>query len=179
MIPPTIHRVWLGGNLPPPLEINHFWTMMWTEQNVHLLDIKPEEWEHSTYAGSSNIIRLHAVRKFGGIYMDTDCEVVGDLKPLLLNNAFCARQASDPNITCNAVFGATPNHPWILRMIEAYKGREKESADVGCYIMEECLGPDVTVLPTDWFYPYNWNEKPKPPTENTIIIHKWEGSWTK
>ena len=36
---------------------------------------------------------------------------------------------------------------------------------------------DVTELPSDTFYPYNWNEDPKPPTARTLAIHKWEGSW--
>ena len=188
MIQKIIHSVWLGPNpplddcylsrwefCPPETWDRKFW--MGEEQIREGLGLEPWQYEHSTKAGMSNIIRLHAVYQYGGIYTDHDVMLIKPLDPLLEHSACVCRQKD--KILCNAVFGATPKHPWIKAMIDNYGDQRIHDAAYACHLMEPHLTPDVTILPTDVFYPFNWNEPPKPPTERTIGIHLWNGSWLK
>lgn len=182
MIPDLIHTVWLGDKPEPELDpkcvLEHYERFRWNElSTAAYLGLKPHDWEHSTFAGSSNIIRLHAVAKYGGIYFDSDFEIIRPPDELLQYPAWVCRQPD--KILCNAAFGAEPNHPWILAMIDNYGDQRVRDAAWGCHIMEGHLTRDVEVLPSDYFYPYGHNEDPKPPTERTIAIHRWDASWVQ
>jgi mannosyltransferase OCH1-like enzyme len=187
MIPQILHRVWLGQNLPEQfsqwsLEMAilhpHWQSITWTEENIHQLGIEPFDYEHSTMAGASNIIRLHAVLKMGGIYHDFDIQPIQPFDCLLPHKAFAVRQ-DDPRVTCNAFFGAEPNHPWIKAQIDSYGDQRKYGADRGCYVMENRLTSDVEILPTHSVFSWNWDT----PKEQQIIhpdalaIHHWAASW--
>ena len=100
MIPKTIHYCWFGrGELPelakkciaswekhcPDFEI-----IQWNEDNF---DIKSnryvrEAYENKKYAFVTDYVRLYALTKFGGVYMDTDVEVVCALDRFLAHQAF-------------------------------------------------------------------------------------------
>jgi mannosyltransferase OCH1-like enzyme len=186
VIPKIIHQVWIGGELPPHLadlhkamkEMNPDWMVkLWDEESVEILLCDCYEYAHSTKAGSSNIIRLKALQKYGGVYFDLDFVAVKPIDELAKYSAFAARQPD--GVICNAAMGAEPSHSWINAMLENYGDQRKKDAAWGCYIMEEHLTPDVTLLPTDTFYPYGHHESKKPPTENTLAYHIWEGSWLK
>lgn len=180
MIPLHLHTVWLGvGKIPGsrdwlPSGWNHY---LWNEDTVYQLGLEPWQYQHATLAGSSNIIRLHALRKLGGVYLDTDFDM---LRPNMLTalcelSAWVCRQPD--GVLCNAAFGAEPAHPWIQAMLDFYGDHQKQDAARGCHVMEPCLTPDVFVLPSAYFYPYNFDQPPAPPEERTIAIHRWAGSW--
>lgn len=184
MIPRIIHQVWIGGDLPERLallhknmvETNPSWKVkLWDEESVNILLCDCFEYAHSTKAGSSNVIRLKVLQKYGGVYFDLDFVSVKPIDELEKLSAFVARQPD--GVLCNAAMGATPFHPWINAMLDNYGDYKKKDAAWGCYVMEPHLTPDVAILPTDTFYPYGHNESPKPPTENTLAYHLWEGSW--
>lgn len=184
MIPNIIHQIWIGGEMPSHLaelhskmkEMNPSWNVkLWDEESINILLCDCFEYQHSTKAGSSNIIRLKALKKYGGVYFDLDFVPVKPIDELRQYTAFVARQPD--GIICNAAIGATPNHPWINAMLDNYGDYQKKDASWGCYIIESHLTDDVKILPTDMFYPYGHNDKPNPPTENTLAYHLWEGSW--
>jgi len=182
-----IHLIWLG-NRPSFVDESvlnvrrmnpDFEVLLWNESSL-ASEMEPYQYEHHTAAGASNVIRLHVLRKYGGIYVDPDfihLKSFDQIQNFDLLTAFVARQPD--GCLCNACFGAEPNHPWINAMVDNYGDQRVRDAAWGCHIMEPYLTPDVTILPTDTLYPYNWNESPKPPTENTIAYHLWHGSWTK
>lgn len=189
MIPKITHTVWLGGNMPKEFNANYEITFelmptwqhyLWTESNAYEFGLQPYQWEHATAAGSSNIIRLWAVLKMGGIYRDCDVKPILPFDCLLPHKAFAVRQSS-PKVTCNAFFGAEPNHPWIKAQIDSYGDQRKYDAAHGCYKMEECLTPDVEILPTHSVYSWNWDS---PISEqrihpDAIAVHTWNKSWVK
>ena len=184
MIPKIIHQVWLGGSMPEKLsqlhdkmrEVNPSWRVkLWDEDSIEILLCDCFAYAHSTKAGSSNVVRLKALQKYGGVYFDLDFVAVKPIDELEKLSAFVARQPD--GVLCNAAMGATPSHPWINGMLENYGEYQKKDAAWGCHVIEPNLTPDVAILPTDTFYPYGHGETPKPPTENTLAYHLWEGSW--
>lgn len=187
MMPPKIHHVWLGPNKKSELiercvesqkRIHPSWEFCdWNDASL-MGKIDPALYEHGTYAGSSNIVRLWALHEYGGVFLDADIEVIRPFGELLCHHAFFARQPD--GVPCNAVLGAEPQSRWIKEMLDkCLEGQRYVDASFACHMMERTNMEDVTELPTDTFYPYNWDEKPKPPTERTLAIHHWDKSWLK
>ena len=100
MIPKKIHYFWFGGNEKPKsvvkcidswkkycpdYEINE-----WNETNfdVHCMPFVEQAYEAKKYAFVSDVARLIVVYEQGGIYMDTDVEVLKPLDDLLDNYAY-------------------------------------------------------------------------------------------
>ena len=99
MIPKIIHYCWFGGNplsddakryiaswkkYCPDYEIRE-----WNESNfdINENDYCREAYEQKKWAFVTDYVRLKALYEYGGIYMDTDVEVVKPLDPLLSYDA--------------------------------------------------------------------------------------------
>lgn len=142
------------------------------------------------YAFVADYMRCAALYTHGGVYLDTDVEVLRSLTPLLGRPMFLGYEA--PGLVGTAVIGAAPGHPLLRRIMdrlddEARAGRI--SYRPGPELITEELrhfGADqVTLFPEEYFYPYNPHTsvavRKKPlvsnMTENTYCVHQWEGSW--
>lgn len=191
-IPKTIHQIWIGDR---PIPENH---KSWID---HTRWMNPE-WKHIlwddlaltsagflvgdfvrsywSYASASNMIRLLLLRRYGGIYLDTDCECLKPLDKLLNRKAFAAFQDGDR--ICNAVMGAEPDHPWIKWQIEHGAGdTDPHDAAWGVYTASKAPRDLVSIIPTHWVYPFHYST-PLSRRENhqdSFIAHHWDGSWTK
>lgn len=152
---------------------------LWTEHNVHQLGLEPWMYDHTTAAGASNIIRLHALYKMGGIYCDSDLELLTTLDSLWHLEAFFARDGH--GVPCNAVLGAKEGHPWIGYMIDHYGDQRTKDASWGCYLIDEAPKDGVTEIPTEAFYSWDWDTPPEKKIRKAgaIGIHYWQASWTK
>lgn len=174
MIPKIIHYVWLGdAPLPEDMQkcmdswkkwMPDYQWMRWDDeviQNIDYIFIR-EALEEKKWAFASDVIRLYAIHKYGGIYMDTDVMVYRSFDPLLQNKAFIGRENSMHQIgktmevyltTC--CFGAEPGNPFIKRCLDYYEGRHFITSQ-DCALPAE-LRLDVTlnskvfcVLAKDW-----------------------------
>ena len=95
MIPKTIHYCWFGGAPLPPLAKKclkswrkycpDYKIKRWDESNfdINICRYVKEAYETKKYAFVTDFVRLWALVKFGGIYMDTDVEVLKSLDPIL------------------------------------------------------------------------------------------------
>ncbi|MHA7813255.1 MAG: glycosyltransferase [Phycisphaerales bacterium] len=86
----TIHRIWLNEEPPPPAlqRIGESWdgedVRLWTLDDVAKLDriadvmrLARKVWKKN-YKALADIVRLEVLRIHGGLYVDMDCELVGD-----------------------------------------------------------------------------------------------------
>lgn len=185
MIPRIIHHVCLNGQKPMAEIDDKSWLrLIWDENNIPNLGI---EWKHSTYAGSSNAVRLAVLNLYGGIYLDNDVEVLKPLDQLLhLPGCFFPRQ-KDGRIN-PAIIGSEAGNFFLLKIFRQHALDFKTlGADYICNLMTdrypECihLTGNLPTLPTHWFYPWDWTEKPDRSriTDETLTVHHWHGSWTK
>lgn len=100
MIPKKIHYCWFGGNPFPPLveECLKSWQeilpeyefVRWDESNfdVGINHYVKQAYDAKKYAFVADYVRLYAIYNYGGIYMDTDVEVLQKLDSFLHNQAF-------------------------------------------------------------------------------------------
>lgn len=100
MIPKVIHYIWFGGNPLPELAIKcinswkeilpEYEIIKWDENKFDINSNKyvKEAYEAKKYAFVSDYVRLYALYNYGGVYMDTDVEVLKPLDDFLNFDAF-------------------------------------------------------------------------------------------
>jgi mannosyltransferase OCH1-like enzyme len=211
VIPRILHYCWYGSNPLPDEMTAHIegWRRQcpnyairrWDETNspLHIGYVK-RALELENWANASNYVRLFAVHQAGGIYLDTDVELLKSFDGVRSNRCFFgwqnpARLKSGIN---NAVFGAEKGHPFVRQLMDellaSFDG--SETADLSSprlvtrLLMEKGLTEyvasvtdleGITLYPRSYFYPYLFNEEFSPEclTPDTCCIHHWRMSWVE
>jgi hypothetical protein len=193
-IPRILHRV-VPETSPPESEawwlefeeLHPDWQLM-----THRDPLKPSQWPITsphwskcrTGAQLAGLVRLEALYRFGGVYVDQDVEPYRSLEPLLALHAFAAWE--DANCVPDAVLGAEPEHPAIRRCLDlAIERLPQGTWESGAGVTTEVLPgrPDVLVLPPGTFYPYHYKQKHlrrrdhKTEQPWSFLAHHWAGSW--
>ena len=99
IIPKKIHYIWFGGNPKTELILKcieswkkympDYEIIEWNESNFTFDNAYAKEaYENKKYAFVSDYARLKVVYEYGGIYLDTDVELVKSLQPLLEKGGF-------------------------------------------------------------------------------------------
>ncbi len=131
MIPKIIHYCWFGRNPKPKLaekciaswkkHCPDYEIIEWNEDNFDISQNGYFQYclNNKKYAFLSDLARLYVVRDHGGIYFDTDVELLKSPDELLSYEAFYGFE-DDKYIATGLGFGAEKNHPTICAMIEEY-----------------------------------------------------------
>jgi FkbM family methyltransferase len=134
-------------------------------------------------AQRADLIRLDVVFRYGGVYVDSDIRLLKSLEPLVTNYDFfvCSENG---RLATNAMFGATQGHPAIAKLIDSLIESPPDwsippNVTTGPVFFSKILHwrSDVSVLPRETFYPYNWNEQARAPHPQTYGVHEWAASW--
>jgi mannosyltransferase OCH1-like enzyme len=132
MIPKIIHYCWFGGN--PKSEIiekcMHSWRQHcpdweireWNEENfdVAAFPYTQEAYAEKKWAFVSDVARLYAVYECGGVYLDTDVELLQAIDGILSYDAVFAFE-TEVNINTGRGFAAQPHHNTVEKMLECYR----------------------------------------------------------
>ena len=133
MIPKIIHYCWLSGDEFPDLiekcistwkqKLPDYEFILW---DTNKFSINDNEWvrqafETKKYAFAADYIRLHAVYKYGGIYLDTDIEVIKSYDSLLHLPYFIGSEGG--GIIEAGVFGAEKGSEWLADCLSHYDNR--------------------------------------------------------
>jgi mannosyltransferase OCH1-like enzyme len=130
LVPPTIHQIWMTGEIPPRLERSaaswsamhptweyRLWNAASLDAFVH--DQYPDVW--NLYRGYPELIqRVDAARYmllhyFGGVYADVDVECVRPLEPLRRHRVVLP--STTPLGLSNDLMMSVPNHAVFARVI--------------------------------------------------------------
>ena len=208
MIPKIIHYCWFGSNplsetaqeciaswrkYCPEYEIKE-----WNESNFDLncCDFVKEAYEAKKWAFVSDVARLKIVYEEGGIYLDTDVQVVKSFDDLLSNQCFLGEETTG-FINTGLGFGAEKHSLIVKELFEMYIGKhfklEDESFDMvpcpqknteplfkygyqfsGIKIWEN---EHVTIYPPEYFCPLDYEKQTLEKTNKTYSIHWYNASW--
>ena len=200
MIPKKIHYIWLGGRKKSKLtevcinswkrHLPDYEIIEWNESNIDMDALCKENeffkkcYELKLWAFVSDFLRLWILKKEGGIYLDTDVEVLKNFDPLLDNDSFIGYEKLD--YICTAIIGATVDNKLIGRLLNFY---DKEIWNVDFinnpiifrYLQdhEPNIYSNCKMFPQVYFSPYD------PDVENTgcvesaetYTIHWYSNDW--
>lgn len=211
MIPKHIHYVWVGGPLPAEQrayvdtwrETNpDYQFTLWNESNIDFsIGRIREAYDQKKWSKVADIVRLVAVLKHGGIYLDTDFMLYKSLDSLLHHQCFYGFQTKVPSKdwVANGAFGAVPGHWFVARALarllsmRSLPGGLERPTTFGPKLITRLLveeglktySPsgtyvrDIYLCPTEVFYPYAYGEtfQPSCMTPETLAVHFWSKSW--
>lgn len=207
MIPKIIHYCWFGEKPKSELaekciaswkkHLYDYEYIEWNEENFNF-DIFPyakQALEAKKYAYITDVVRLYALKEFGGIYMDTDVEVLKPLDVFLVETAFSGFESN--KLLPTGIMGAEQNSIWASEMLEYYNGRSFLSKDnqpiliPNTVIITDMMKKKgfsinntyqkkegyITFYPNEYFCPKDYISGKIFITKNTYCIHHFSGSW--
>lgn len=208
MIPKKIHYCWFGPNEIPQLALNCIETwhqlmpdweyILWNETNfdVNSTPYTQEAYSAGKYAFVSDYVRLFALEKEGGIYLDVDFQVFKPFDNLLHHQAFAGIEGSKHQPLMMGVCASKPHGEWVTEMLDTYENRHFLKYDgtpdltTNVQFITSIMAAngfrqdgteqdykDLHIFPTDYFSPrLTTGEYLR--TENTYCEHMGLSSWT-
>lgn len=206
MIPKKIHYCWFGKNEKPKSvqKCIHSWKKLcpdyeiieWNEGNFNVFQTPYLRYcyENKKWAFLSDLARLLIIYEQGGIYFDTDVELVRRPDELLQNEAFYGFENPD-HVATGLGFGSVPHHCTVQSMIKLYDQMKPD--ETGNFTLYSCpqlntraLLPyglrcdgkkqylhGALILPVEYMNPYDDPTGVLKCTQNTISIHWYSKSW--
>jgi len=206
MIPKIIHYCWFGGNPLPPLakkcieswekHCSDWEIIEWNETNfdVNYNTYVRQAYEAKKWAFVSDVARLWALVNHGGVYMDTDCELLKPIDEFLKHEAVSGFEPTFKIPT--AMMGCREGFPLFKEILLDYDKRAflLPNGDfdtiTNVVTMTKILlihglvlnnRPQTvkgfTLYPSEYFCPKNYNTGKLDVSENTYIIHHYSESW--
>lgn len=205
MIPKKIHYCWFGKN-PFPDRVKKciiswkkycpdYEIIEWNDKNFDFTKSPYLKWcyEHKKWAFLSDLARLIIIYENGGIYLDTDVELIKSLDELLQYRAFFGFENNE-YVATGLGFGAIAGHSIVLSMMEQYSNLIEDKNGnielVGCPLLntkalltyglqlngEKQEIDGAVILPKDYLNPYDDPTGRLNKTSNTISIHWYSKS---
>jgi hypothetical protein len=148
-------------------------------------------WKHCRAGASlADLVRLEALWRWGGIYVDSDVEPFRSFEPLLPLEAFAAWE--DAHVVPNAIMGARPGHPAIRACLDlAVRQVRRGVWEAGPGVTTRVLPNrnDVLLLPPGSLYPVHYRdpERQSKMADKLLrqhapwafALHHYAGSWLK
>lgn len=213
MIPKTIHYCWFGGKPLSELALKcieswkkfcpDYEIMRWDESNFDFAscDYAREAYAAKKYAFVSDYARLKVLVDHGGVYMDTDVEVINPLDKFMSEHAFSGFESQ--TMIPTGIIACEKGFAMFAEMLREYDTRHFILSDgsidlttnvtaITNYCSLHGFIPNntkqtingFTLYPKDYFCPKTIEVSPEgilsfkmEMTENTCTIHHFAGSW--
>ncbi len=208
LIPKKIHYCWFGKNPIP--EQNRKWMESWRkfcpdyeiiEWNEDNYDITKNQYMYEAYKAKKwgfvpDYARLDIIYEHGGIYLDTDVEIVKNIDELLYQSAFAGVDSSHL-VSLGLGFGAEKGNEFIRYLRDAYDNQYFVTKDGELNMIAaptlqkeifEAVGYEssgdyqivkgMTIYPEKVLAPKCTITGRIMPTEHTFSIHHYDASWT-
>ena len=203
MIPKTIHYCWFGRGEKPALAQKciaswkkfcpDYEIIEWNEDNfdVAMNGYTRMCYEQRKYAFLSDYVRLFVVERQGGIYFDTDVELLRPVDDLLAHPAWFGFESSE-YVNTGVGFGAEAGNPAVRAMLAEYEPLlDGAQGVIGCptlntqALVKQGLKRDgacqnigcAVVYPAEYFNPYDDPTGRLNRTKNTYSVHWYAKSW--
>lgn len=209
MIPKVIHYCWFGRKELPPLAkkciaswhkfLPDYKIKEWNEDNfdINCIPYTTQAYKHKKYAFVSDYARFKILYEHGGIYFDTDVEVIKPLSDIVEKGAFFGLE-NESYFACNPGLGyaCEPKFHLLKSMLDMYAKMQFETASgelnkktvvehFSKMLISKGLQPKPGIIEFEGakFYPAEYF-CPKPSefgkiqiTKNTRTIHHYAASW--
>ena len=207
MIPKVIHYCWFGGNPLPndAIKCIESWKKFfpeyeikeWNESNfdISCCDYVKEAYASKKWAFVSDYARFVILYNEGGLYFDTDVEVIRPFDSIIKNGPFMGKEASLRGEILTAPglgLAAVPGLPFYKEIIDYYQTKHDEVDEkttvcnhitsllkghgyLGNNEVEQIAG--MVIYPPEYFCPKNYYTGELNITSNTYSIHHYSATW--
>jgi mannosyltransferase OCH1-like enzyme len=206
-IPKIIHYCWFGAKPISELELRcieswkkflpNYQLMFWNENTFNLdkYHFAKQAYDKKYYAFVSDVVRVHVLAEYGGIYLDTDYEVFADFEKLLYNQEVILG-FENKTLIGTAMMASIARHKIFIDFIEYYKvlsfisnnydlqitantsilSKILKQYDINFNGKEQIIS-NIHVYPREYFFPKKLKGGKFIITERTKAIHYFEASW--
>lgn len=209
MIPKVIHYCWFGKNPLPPLAVKcidswkkyfpDYEIKEWNEDNfdVNIIPYTEEAYKAKKYAFVSDYARFWILYYYGGLYFDTDVEVIKPMDAIIEKGPFMGcEQEGDNKVNPGLGLGANPGLGLYGELLQLYSIlhfiEENGSQNLKTVVdyttellgkyglknvneIQECAG--IWIYPQEYFCPISVDDGKLRITSNTVSIHHYAQSW--
>lgn len=207
MIPRIIHYCWFGRGPMPELALKcieswhkfmpDYEYRLWNEDSFEVTSVPyvKEAYEARKFAFVTDYVRLYALYTEGGIYMDTDVEVLKPYDDLLELSGFTGYEGSKYLPPVTGTMASEPGNAWVKEQLDSYLGvhfllpdgtldTTTNTVRITSIMKEGGFVPDgkkqvykdMHVFPVEYFCPRQTTGEILI-TENTYCDHHFLGSW--
>ena len=206
-IPKIIHFCWFGKNPLPELAqkciaswkkyLPDYEIKEWNEENydVRKIPYTAQAYDAKKYAFVSDYTRFDILYQYGGLYFDTDVEVIKPLDEILKRGAFAGVERAG-SLAAGLGLASPAANPIYKEILDSYRKssfiKDDSSMDLTTVVtrvsdifrkygftdkneIQEVAG--ITVYPSEYFCPKNPDTGIISITENSYTIHHYDGSW--
>lgn len=205
-IPHIIHYCWFGKNPKPLIVVKciESWKkylpgyeiIEWNEENsdIDSLEYTREAYKARNWAYVSDYVRFIKLYEHGGVYFDTDVELLRSIPDeIMMNEAFtCVETTND--INPGLVFACCKGNAFVKEILDDYsnskyemKKNELTTVNIRVSKLMEKYGFEysgkyqlingIAIYPSEYFCGYDQDLHIKKITENTISVHHYASSW--
>lgn len=207
MIPKVIHYCWFGKQpLPKSVKANidswkkncpDYTIVQWNEDNfdVDKYSFTREAYNNRQWAFVSDVARLDIIYNHGGIYLDTDVELLKSLDSVLDTQAYFACEDRF-SVNTGLGFGAVKHNQFVLSNLQEYQNKHFVNLDG---TLDKVICVDITshllfkmgfkangkkqkidgliIYPKSYFCPIRFGSQRERIEDNTISIHHYDATW--
>lgn len=211
MIPKKIHYCWFGGKkIPKDVKkcikswkkyCPDYEIIEWNESNfdVRSSQFLSDAYDENAWAFVSDYARLKIIYDNGGIYLDTDVELLKSLDSILENESYFGIQQQENYVNTGLGFGATKNHYIVKDMLDFYDTQKfdiSEKMKLSCPLLNteilkkygfsfeidkkiyKLADGNVTVYASMYLDPIAPGNTENLLCSDTFSIHHYSASWT-
>lgn len=172
--------------------------MLWNEDNfdININTFVRQAYESKKWAFVTDYVRFFALYNYGGIYMDTDVEVLKNLDRFLEHDAFTGYE--NEILIPTGIIGSSKEHHWVKDIMNYYENKSFVKDDGSLSVQPNTaiitkittdkydfdvlggyqkLKDGLIIYPKEYFCPKSYYDNTITLTENTYTIHHFSGSW--
>lgn len=212
MIPKIIHYCWFGRNpLPKSAQrciaswrkfLPDYVIKEWNEDNfdVNILPYTRDAYEAKKYAFVSDVARFWVLYNYGGLYFDTDVEVIKSVDAIVSKGAFMGWELPNsdgkPSVAPGLCLGTEKGNPLYKEILDKFESLSFWESEgnrntysmvpmVTDLLIKHGLKRDGTlqkvegmiIYPSEYFCPMDPTTGIMEKTSNTVSIHWYDSSW--
>jgi mannosyltransferase OCH1-like enzyme len=207
-IPKIIHYCWFGGKPLPELAKKcisswkkycpDYELILWNEKNfdVNIISFTSQVAKTEKWAFITDFLRAHVIFYYGGIYLDTDVELLKPFDDAMLQNKCFSGFENIGYVNPGNIFAGEKGCVIAKELMDFYSSYNfiNKKGKLNCtpipsifsnmllkyglkqnnYYQDLCI---ITIYPTEYFCPKDFQTGIISITDNTYSIHHYEGSW--